>query len=146
MNSIKVQGMTFAPSLKHIGNSRILFCITGNSFQLAGEIQRIFVHQRHGSAPLQNLVTETFYVVRTFRELNDQQAAHDPYQQFPLLFMCLCCNELEEEQIVWSHQIVSHFAGCPYESKELWGNFLVVLSLIKVHLLVFLGNLYLMLL
>jgi len=66
MNSIKVQGMTFAPSSKHIGNSRILFCIAGNSFQLAGEIQRIFVHQRHGSAPPQNLVTETFYVVRTF--------------------------------------------------------------------------------
>ena len=134
MNSIKVQGITFSPSSKHIGNSRILFCLAGDSFQFAGEIQRIFLHQRHGSAPQQSVITETFYVVRTFRELNDQQAVHDPYRHFPLLFMHLCCNELEEERIIRSHQVIGHFAGCPYESEELQGDFLVVLSLSKVRL------------
>ena len=139
--STKVQGMTFSPSSKHIGNSRILFCLAGDSFQLAGEIQRIFVHQRHGSVPSNNLVTKTFYVVRAFRELNHQQAVHDPYRQFPLLFVRLCCNELEmEERIIRSDQIISHFAGCPYESKELQGNFLVVLSLSKVRPLVLWKN------
>ena len=136
MNSIKVQGVTFTPSSKHIGNSRILFCLAGDSFQFAGEIQCIFLHQRHGSAPQQSIITKTFYVVQTFQELNDQQAVHNPYRHFLLLFMCLCCNELEEEQIIRPHQVISHFAGCPYESKELQGNFLVVLLLSKVCLLV----------
>ncbi|KIN97376.1 hypothetical protein M404DRAFT_160567 [Pisolithus tinctorius Marx 270] len=132
---VKIQQMTFTCSAKHLRNSHVLFCFVGESLQHAREIQRIFVHQRCG--PSGDLITEFFYVVQQFRELPDELAVHDPYRQFPLLFMWLCHNEFtEEEQVIQSHHIISHFAGCPYESKELPGNFLVVLSLSRVCLAV----------
>lgn len=128
--SVKIQGVTFTCSAKHLGNSRILFCLAGESFQRAGEIKRIFVHQRRGTSS--KVVTEFFYGVRQFRELPHELAVHDPYRQFPLLSMRLCYDEfMEEERVIQSHHIISHFAGCPYESKKLPGNFLVVLSLSK---------------
>ncbi|KAL4081260.1 hypothetical protein J3A83DRAFT_4083811, partial [Scleroderma citrinum] len=116
-DSIKIQGVNFTCSAKHIGNNHILFCFAAESFQHAGEIQCIFVHQRPGLQG--NCVTEFFY-------LPDELTIHDSYQQFPLLWMQLCCNEfIEEEQVIQSHNIISHFAGCPYESKELLGHLLV---------------------
>ncbi|KIK18256.1 hypothetical protein PISMIDRAFT_14501 [Pisolithus microcarpus 441] len=83
--SVKIQGVTFTCSAKHLGNSRILFCLAGESFQRAGEIKHIFVHQRHGTSS--KVVTEFFYGMRQFRELPHELAMHDPYRQFPLLSM-----------------------------------------------------------
>ncbi|KIK29010.1 hypothetical protein PISMIDRAFT_89436 [Pisolithus microcarpus 441] len=128
--SVKYRGVTYSCSSKHLGNSRILFRLPNETLQRAGEIQRIFVHQRHG--PSNALVTEFFYVVRQYRELSDTQAAYDPYRKFPLLFVRLCHDELTaEEQVIRNQNVISHFAGCPYESEELPGKFLVVLSLDK---------------
>ncbi|KIK11533.1 hypothetical protein PISMIDRAFT_122490 [Pisolithus microcarpus 441] len=130
-HSVKYRGVTLSCSRKHLGNSRILFRLANETLQRAGEIQRIFMHQRHG--PSDALVTEFFYVVRQYRELSDTHAAHDPYRKFPLLFVRLCYNELlAEEQVIQNQNVISHFAGCPYESEVLLGKFLVVLSLDKV--------------
>ncbi|KIK20959.1 hypothetical protein PISMIDRAFT_104782 [Pisolithus microcarpus 441] len=127
---VKYQGVTYSCSSKHLGNSRILFHLANETLQRTGAIQQIFVHQRHG--PSNTLMTEFFYVVRQYQELSDAQAAYDPYRQFPLLFIRLCHDKLTaEEQVIWNQNIVCHFAGCPYESKEFPGKFLVVLSLDK---------------
>lgn len=61
---VKSRGVTFACSTKHLGNSRILFSLAGESFQRAGEIRRIFIHQRHG--PSSDVITEFFYAVQQF--------------------------------------------------------------------------------
>lgn len=127
---VKYRGVTFSCSSKHLGNSRILFRLRNETLQRAGEIQRIFVHQRHG--PSNTPMTEFFYVVRRYRELSDAQAVYDPYRKFPLLFVRLCHDELmAEEQVIRNQNVMCHFAGCPYESEELPGKFLVVLSLDK---------------
>ncbi|KAI6002076.1 hypothetical protein EDD15DRAFT_2120960, partial [Pisolithus albus] len=113
-HSVKYHGVTLSSSQKHLGNSRILFRLANDTLQRAGEIQRIFVHQRHG--PSNALVTEFFYVVRQYRELSDAHAAYDPYRKFPLLFVRLCYNELlAQEQVIRNQNVISHFAGCPYE-------------------------------
>lgn len=75
--SVKIQGVNFTRSVKHLGNSHILFRFAAEPFQRAGEIQRIFVHQRQG--PQGNCVTEFFYIVRQFRELPNELTIHDPY-------------------------------------------------------------------
>ncbi|KAI5986647.1 hypothetical protein EDD15DRAFT_2520934 [Pisolithus albus] len=129
--TVKLKGVSYACVSSHVGNSRVLFTVGGENFERAGEIRRIFTHRRAGPATKNVVVTEFFFVLRQFRELSVQQASYDPYRQFPLLSTRLCVDDfLDGEKVIRGHNIISHFAGCPYESPELrGGKFLVVLSL-----------------
>ena len=134
--TVTVNGVTFACVSKHIGNSRILFAIVGNKLQHVGEIQRIFIHQRRAIGLNAEFVMETFFVVRQFRALDDMQAAYDPYHRFPGLPCRLFSTQfMHGDRVIRAQNIVSHFAGCPYQRPELSGQFLVVLSLNRVSVL-----------
>ncbi|KIO12194.1 hypothetical protein M404DRAFT_125940, partial [Pisolithus tinctorius Marx 270] len=73
---IKLKEATFACASKHIGNSCILFHVSNETSEWAGEIHCIFLHRRHRD---EGLVTEHFFVVHQFEELNDTEVARDPY-------------------------------------------------------------------
>jgi len=78
-------------------------------------------------------IPEFFFVVRQHRELDDEQASKDPYCRFPLLAVQLFSQQfLAGERVIRAQNIHSHFAGCPYESWELEGEYLVALSLNRV--------------
>ncbi|KAG1889750.1 uncharacterized protein F5891DRAFT_987244 [Suillus fuscotomentosus] len=75
--SIKFKGVNLTPTWQHVGNSQVLLHPTaGNSISCAAWIQKIFLHTCSGRG---SNITETFYVVRWYRELSDAQAALDPY-------------------------------------------------------------------
>ena len=134
--TVTVNGVTFACVSKHVGNSRILFSIVGDELQHAGEIQRIFIHQRRAIGLDTEFVMETFFVIRQFQALDDMQAAHDPYRRFPGLPCRLFSTQfMHGDRVIRAQNIVSHFAGCPYQMPELSGQFLVVLSLNRVSVL-----------
>jgi hypothetical protein len=129
---VKINGATFTCASKHTGNSLVLFKLADETFERAGQIQSIFAHRRQGLEG--KLITEFFYVIQQFKELTDEQRQHDPYRRFPLLCTRLCSREyLPSELVIKTHNIVSHFASCPYESRELPGGFHVVLSLNRVR-------------
>ena len=131
--TVTLNGVTFACVSKHLGNSHILFSIAGDKSQHAGEIQRIFIHQRRGIGPNTEFVTEIFFVIRQFQALEDTQATHDPYRRFSGLSCCLFSRQfVHGDVVIRAPNIISHFAGCPYQMPELPGQFLVVLSLNRV--------------
>jgi len=43
---VKLNGVTFTCTSKHVGNSHILFSLPSHTSLCAGEIQRIFIHER----------------------------------------------------------------------------------------------------
>ncbi|KAI5983645.1 hypothetical protein EDD15DRAFT_2113078, partial [Pisolithus albus] len=112
-----LKGVSYTCVSSHVGNSRILFTVGGETFERAGEIQRVFAHQRAGPTPTSPAITEFFFfVVHQFRELSDRLTVHDPYRRFHLLSTRLCYDDyLDGEQVIRGHNIVSHFADCPYE-------------------------------
>ena len=64
------------------------------------------------------------------------QAAYDPYRRFPGLPCRLFSTQfMQGDRVIRAQNIVSHFAGCPYQSPEFSGKFLVVLSLNRVSVL-----------
>ncbi|KAG1800733.1 uncharacterized protein HD556DRAFT_1430152 [Suillus plorans] len=129
--SIKFKGVNLTPAWRHVGNSQVLLCPTaGSSISCAAQIQKIFLHTCPGRG---SNVTDTFCVVRWYRELSDAQAALDPYQQFAAMDVRLCLDDFEpDELVVLSIDIISHFASCPTEIEGLDERCRVVLSLDRV--------------
>ena len=71
--------------------------------------------------------------MRQYGELDNKQASKDPYHKFPLLAVQLFNQQfLAGEHVIRTQNVHSHFAGCPYQSQELKGEFLVALSLNRV--------------
>jgi len=48
---VKLNGVTFTSTSKHVGNGHILFSLPGHTSLCAGEIQHIFIHEWHGLPP-----------------------------------------------------------------------------------------------
>jgi len=51
---VKLNGVAFTCASQHVGNGRILFSLPGQTSLCAGEIQRIFIHERRGPPPNQS--------------------------------------------------------------------------------------------
>jgi len=132
---VTMNGVTFACVSKHVGNSCILFTMVGDNLQHAGEIQRIFIHQWRAIGLNTEFVMEIFFVIRQFQALDDMQAAYDLYHRFSGLPCRLFSRQFMGDHVIRAQNIVSHFAGCPYQRPELSGQFLVVLSLNRVSVL-----------
>ncbi|KAG1887884.1 hypothetical protein F4604DRAFT_1877572 [Suillus subluteus] len=134
---IKLNGDNFTPAWRHVGNSQILLCATPleleGSLAHATQIQKILVHSCPGLG--RSSISETFFVVRLYRELDAAQIPLDPYRIFHALIAQLCIDDLEpEELIVSSTDIISHFTSCSIEIEGLKEQCRVVLSLNRVYI------------
>jgi hypothetical protein len=131
--AVKLNGGNFTPAWRHVGNSQILLRATASEGSLtrAAQIQKILVHSRLGLG--RSTISETFFVVRLYRELDATQTSLDPYHIFHALDARLCIDDFElEELVVSSTDIISHFASCPINVEGLKEQCRVVLSLDKV--------------
>jgi hypothetical protein len=131
---VKLYGDNFTPAWRHVGNSQILLCATAlgsGSLARAAQIQKILVHSRPGLG--RSTISETFFVVKLYRELDATEIPLDPYRIFHALDARLCIDDLEpEELIVSSTDIISHFASCAIDIEGLKEQCRVVLSLDRV--------------
>ncbi|KAG1889073.1 uncharacterized protein F5891DRAFT_987455 [Suillus fuscotomentosus] len=129
--AIKLHGDNFTPAWRHVGNSQILLRATAlgsGSLARAAQIQKILVHSHPGLG--RSTFSETFFVVKLYRELDAAQIPLDPYRIFHALDARLCIDDLEpEELVVSSTDIISHFASCSIDIEGLKERCRVVLSL-----------------
>jgi hypothetical protein len=132
--AVKLYGDNFTPAWRHVGNSQILLRATAlgsGSLARAAQIQKILVHSRPGLG--RSTISETFFVVKLYRELDATEIPLDPYRIFHALDARLCIDDLEpEELIVSSTDIISHFASCAIDIEGLKEQCRVVLSLDRV--------------
>ncbi|OJT15521.1 hypothetical protein TRAPUB_7214 [Trametes pubescens] len=111
VNAVDHAGIRFAAYLPQSRDAYIMFRSLSGAV-LAGQISEIFYHQR---AEEGRLIVEPFLVVKEYKALSKEHAAHDPYLQFPVLNTRLVYNAFEARpHVVALRDIVCHFAFHTY--------------------------------
>jgi len=105
---VKLYGDNFTPAWHHVGNSQILLRATAlgsGSLARAAQIQKILVHSHPGLG--RSTISETFFVVKLYRELDTTEIPLDPYRIFHALDAQPCIDDLEPEELIVSKLISS---------------------------------------
>jgi len=99
----KCNGLTYATSYKHTGNSCVMLKSTKNTQPVAARIEYVF-HLRLATA------VQTFVAFRRYRRAS---ISADPFLCFPVLQAQVLSDELGAIEISEPAQIISHFAYLP---------------------------------
>ncbi|KAJ3530036.1 hypothetical protein NMY22_g8740 [Coprinellus aureogranulatus] len=131
---IKLRGLDFTTKAESKGNAQILFrtkSAEGEMVNAAGQIDTIFRH-RYRPALSNEDVVKTYFVVKRYGELKEEDAHCDPYRKYPRLDVRLCYNTFEDQPyIVSKDEIVAHIATCPVQWEDrVW---MVILNLDRVE-------------
>jgi hypothetical protein len=143
LRKVEYNSVTFGVRGRTTRNSFVLLKKIGEQGQAtlaAGQIVDIFRHARHDGNLMQ---TEDFFVVETFKPLEERHVSCDPYRKFPDLETQLYYYKAETQQdgspclcILQVREIISHFAAFTYVPPGIDEECILVLSLDRVRLAV----------
>lgn len=114
LTHLTINGLLYAISSKHKGNSCVLLKTDGGRKFVPAQIKYIF----------QLLISDDIHTMIAIQRHQASQASCDPFSRFPYLRAQLWSNNMEALEVVKPHEISSHFATLHIHHDEI-----VVISL-----------------
>jgi hypothetical protein len=129
------RGIEFSNVKASKGNAQILFRSSqpgvGDNITMVGQIDSIFLHQRH-IPPSTKGIVEHFLVVRKYRDFNAEEASRDWYRKYPRAGAWMCHDSFEDKVwVIKKDDLIAHVATCPMKVAE--GRWKVIVSLDRVR-------------
>ncbi|RDX51818.1 hypothetical protein OH76DRAFT_1454734 [Lentinus brumalis] len=119
-SSASISGVFYKPRTRSTGDSNIMFRHPSLQGPSAGRIEKMFMHAGKSSGG-QDPRDELYLVVKRLEELDEEDAAYDPYPQYGIVGGRLCYDNYSKEIFVLQPKdVLCHFAKTTMDHLVLW--------------------------